>query len=49
MIFEKIKPDALLVYGDTNTSLGILSAKEENSIYEWKLETDALIKEFLKK
>lgn len=27
MIFEKIKPDALLVYGDTNTSLGILSAK----------------------
>ena len=27
IIFEKIKPDALLVYGDTNTSLGILSAK----------------------
>ena len=26
-LFEKIKPDALLVYGDTNTSLGILSAK----------------------
>ena len=29
IIFEKIKPDALLVYGDTNTSLGILSAKRK--------------------
>lgn len=27
LILEKIKPDALLVYGDTNTSLGIISAK----------------------
>ena len=26
-ILKKIKPDALLVYGDTNTSLGIISAK----------------------
>ncbi len=26
-ILEKINPDALLVYGDTNTSLGIISAK----------------------
>ena len=26
-ILEKIKPDALLVYGDTNTSLGIIVAK----------------------
>ena len=26
-ILDKIKPDALLVYGDTNTSLGIISAK----------------------
>ena len=29
IIFEKIKPDALLVYGDTNTSLGIFSAKRK--------------------
>ena len=28
-ILEKIKPDALLVYGDTNTSLGIISAKRK--------------------
>ena len=27
ILFEKIKPDALIVYGDTNTSLGILPAK----------------------
>ena len=27
MLFLKNKPDALLVYGDTNTSLGISSAK----------------------
>ena len=26
-ILKKIKPDAILVYGDTNTSLGIISAK----------------------
>ena len=25
--FKKIKPDAILVYGDTNTSLGIIAAK----------------------
>ena len=49
-LFEKIKPDALLVYGDTNTSLGILSAKEEKYLYFiWKLEIDVLIKECLKK
>ena len=28
-MLEKIKPDALLVYGDTNTSLGIISAKRK--------------------
>ena len=28
-VFDKIKPDALLVYGDTNTSLGIISAKRK--------------------
>lgn len=26
-VFEKLKPDALLLYGDTNTSLAIISAK----------------------
>lgn len=26
-VLEKVKPDALLIYGDTNTSLGIISAK----------------------
>jgi UDP-N-acetylglucosamine 2-epimerase (non-hydrolysing) len=26
-VLDKIRPDALLVYGDTNTSLGIISAK----------------------
>ena len=29
IILEKIKPDALLVYGDTNTSLGIIAAKRK--------------------
>lgn len=29
IILEKIKPDAVLVYGDTNTSLGIISAKRK--------------------
>ena len=29
LIFEKIKPDAILVYGDTNTSLAIISAKRK--------------------
>ena len=28
-ILDKVKPDALLVYGDTNTSLGIISAKRK--------------------
>ena len=29
LVLEKIKPDALLIYGDTNTSLGIISAKRK--------------------
>ena len=29
IILEKIKPDAILVYGDTNTSLSIISAKRK--------------------
>jgi UDP-N-acetylglucosamine 2-epimerase (non-hydrolysing) len=28
-IIDKIKPDAILVYGDTNTSLGLISAKRK--------------------
>ena len=30
-ILEKTKPDALLVYGDTNTSLGIIVAKRKKN------------------
>ncbi len=29
LIFEKLNPDAILVYGDTNTSLSIISAKRK--------------------
>ena len=29
IMLEKIKPDALLIYGDTNTSLGIIAAKRK--------------------
>ena len=29
IILEKIKPDAILIYGDTNTSLSIISAKRK--------------------
>lgn len=31
IMLEKIKPDALLVYGDTNTSLGIIAAKRKKN------------------
>ena len=47
---DKHKPDAFLILGDTNSCLSAISAKKKKvPIFIWKLETDALIKEFQRK
>ena len=48
-VFEKIKPEGILVLGDTNSSLSVLIAKKKIQSFIWKLEIDVLIKEFLRK
>ena len=47
-IFEKEKPDAILILGDTNSCLYYLQ-KKKYQFFIWKLETDVLIKEFQRK
>jgi len=49
-IFSEVKPDALLVLGDTNSSLSIISAKRlKFQFFTWKLEIVVLIKMFQRK
>ena len=48
-IIEKEQPDAILLYGDTNSCLSVIAAKEEKSLYFiLRQETDVLTKESLK-
>ena len=37
-VFEKEKPDAFLIYGDTNTSLSVMPAKKEEKIPIFHME-----------
>ena len=49
-IFSEVKPDALLVLGDTNSSLSIISAKRlKFQFFTWKLEIVVLIKMYQRK
>ena len=49
-ILEKIKPDAFLVLGDTNSCLCAIPAKKRHiPIFHMEAEIDVLIKEFQKK
>ena len=49
-IFIKEKPDSLLILGDTNSCLAVISAKKIKFLFfTWKLGIVALIKEYLKK
>ena len=49
-VLSKENPDAVLIYGDTNSCLSAISAKEERyRFFIWKLVTDALIQGFRKK
>ena len=49
-IIELEKPDAILLYGDTNSCLSVISAKENRSQSStWKQVIDALTKGFQKK
>ena len=49
-VLEKIKPDAFLVLGDTNSCLCAIAAKNGKFLFfTWKRGIVALTKEFLKK
>lgn len=49
-IMQKVKPDALLILGDTNSALSSIAAKMlKIPFFIWKQETDALMKIFQKK
>ena len=48
-IFSNIQPDALLIYGDTNSCLSVIPAKEKFQFFIWRQEIDVLIKGCLKK
>ena len=50
-VIAKIKPDAMLIYGDTNSCLSVISAKKRKvPIFSYgKPETDASIRGFPKK
>ncbi len=42
-VLEKEKPDALLLYGDTNSCLAVISAKRRKiPIFIWKQEIEVL-------
>ena len=46
---DKLNPNAVLIYGDTNSCLSVIPAKKKDPFSIWKLEIDVLIKEFLRK
>ena len=48
---DKLNPNAVLIYGDTNSCLSVIPAKKRKRFQFsiWKLEIDVLIKEFLRK
>lgn len=49
-VFEEIKPEALLILGDTNSALVSIAAKRKKSqFFIWKLVTAALTTGFLKR
>ena len=49
-LLKNLQPDALLVLGDTNSSLSSISAKKERfQFFIWKQVTGVLIKEFQRK
>ena len=49
-VLDKLKPDAFLVLGDTNSCLSAIAAKEKKFQYSiWKREIGLLIRECLKK
>ena len=49
-ILQEIKPEALLVLGDTNSCLSVIPAKEERyQSFIWKQEIDVLMNVFQKK
>ena len=49
-LINKVKPDAFLVLGDTNSCLSAIAAKRKKYLFFiWKQETDVLIFEFQKK
>lgn len=49
-LMEEVKPDAVLLYGDTNSCISVISAKRKKfRSSTWKLEIVALTKEFQKR
>ena len=49
-ILQKIKPEALLVLGDTNSCLSVIPAKKEKyQFFIWKQEIDVLMSVYQKK
>ena len=49
-LMEEVRPDAVLLYGDTNSCISVISAKRKKiQSSTWRLEIVALTKEFQKK
>ena len=49
-VMEKEKPDAVLLYGDTNSCLSVISAKKEKYLSStWRQVTDVSINVFRKR
>ena len=49
-VYDEIQPDALLIYGDTNSCLSVIPAKKRRYQFSiWKRVIDVLIKECQKR
>lgn len=49
-LMEEVKPDALLLYGDTNSCISVISAKRKKiPIFTWKPVIDVSTSECLRK